>query len=220
MIPQALVDDLIRIGESGNPEVPSSVANQEAAWRQLMCGHDPWSKTGSDLPEPKLQALIRGLVLFSQASGWSGGSVSPVISLYAVYVERFPLSEPSLTRWVVANRRNDYEPFGTIRHGNAGTLEELREHQRAKSVQRASNLQREELRSEEAAQLRRLRESKDATHNLFNAVWRGDLGAVTALLGKGADWKKVVDASGSLIALAEASGKADVAAFLRSKGIT
>jgi hypothetical protein len=219
MIPRGIVDDLIRIGESGNAELPSSLTDPEIARQRLLCGHDPWLTTGRRLPEPRLQALIRGLVLFSQASGWSGGSVSPVIPLYAVYVWRFPLSEPSLTRWIVANRRNDYEPFGTTMHGNAERLSELREHQRARARKTTSNLQREELRRQEAARLRRLRESERATRNLANAVRRGDLGAVTALLAKGADWKKAVTSNGSLLALAEAAGRADVATYLRSKGV-
>ncbi len=52
--------------------------------------------------------------------------MSPVIQLYMVFVERFPEAEPDLNRWIVKNRRNSYEPFGSTLFDNAPTL---REHQ-------------------------------------------------------------------------------------------
>lgn len=70
---------------------------------------------GDILSEEDLQHLIRGLVKYSQAAGpsKSGGSASPVIPIYTVYAEKYPACEAELTSWIIRNRVNDYDPFGT-----------------------------------------------------------------------------------------------------------
>lgn len=184
-----------------------------------MCGDDPWLAASRSFDEPTLSAVIRGLVLYSMASGFSGGSASPVICLYADYRQRFPTHEPELTRWITHNRQNDYEPFGTTLHGDAHTWQEFQTHCVERAQKRATHLALEELRRQEAASLRQLSDADDATERLPSAVRRGDLAAVKALLAKGANWRRAGEASGSLISLAESNGREAVAAFLRAQGI-
>src|SRR5688500_18258051 len=129
MISSDLEHALKAPGKLGVPGVPELLADRERAWRLLMCGHEPWQSLGAKLSTVDLQNVIKGLVLFSQASGWSGGSVSPIIPLYGEYLSRQPIDEPQFTSWIVGHRRNEYEPFGTIVHGGARTLAEFHGHQ-------------------------------------------------------------------------------------------
>jgi hypothetical protein len=165
------------------------------------------------MSEPNLRNLIRGLVLYSRASKTSlGGSVSPVVSLYAGYIERFSEGEPALTGWVVDNRVNPYEPFGTISHRAARSQAEFF----SLAEKRAKAAQRKQADDHEA---RRVRESMKATARLANAVRRGDLKAVKVLIEKGADPKKALAQSGSLQQLAAENRRHTVLGFLRERGI-
>jgi len=213
--PARIIHALIEVGEAGVAAIPAVLADSDSAWRQLMCGDEPWLRTAECLDEFRLRALIRGLVLFGQASGWSGGSVSPVLPLYRAYIARFPGEEPAMTGWIVFNRVNDHEPFGTPAHGGARTLAEYGDY----LLERQREIQAEEDLKQEAHRMRLRRDADSATQNFANAVRRGDTLAVEALLAKGADWRRVTSASGSLVAIAEANNKPGMAAFLLSRGI-
>ncbi len=178
-----------------------------------------WEELGHVLNQNELKYLIRGIIHFSIAGGHSGGSVSPVIPLFRAYAERFPLHEPELCHWITENRKNDYEPFGTWDHGGARTLAEFHSHQVWKNRDRNKRIQVEMDRQKVFKETRIEREKAEATENLWNAVRRGDVTAVEALLAKGADWKSIVNEKGSLVELAHKNKNVAMIALLERYGI-
>ncbi len=68
----------------------------------------------------RLSDLIKGMLTFCKENHLhTGGSVSPIRWLYEFYRKNYPDSEPQLCEWIVRNRNNHYEPFGTICSNNA-----------------------------------------------------------------------------------------------------
>lgn len=212
-----VVAALISLGRTGVPDIPDCLADQQTAWYALVRPKEVWLKVAEVLSEDELRHLIHGLVLYSRARGRGvGGSVSPVIALYYDYIARFPGQEPALTAWVVDNRVNDYDPFGSACDEGARTYAEFLERQELRWREHQARLLQ---RQQDAARLKQMRDAEKATTNLAGAVRRGDLKAVMALLAKGADPSKAVADGGSLVALAEANGRTEVAAYLRSQGM-
>jgi hypothetical protein len=82
-------------------------------------GRDALVRMDRELSKDELDGLIRGLVRCGV-----GGSVSPAIPLFAFFARAYTHDEPSLTRWIVANRVNPYDPFGTVVCNDASSLEE------------------------------------------------------------------------------------------------
>jgi hypothetical protein len=213
--PQVL-DDLLQLGRSGKQRVPSSLEDKDVAWRNLVCANEPWRQIAKERTSEEVADLIRGLILYSRASGRQiGGSVSPVIGLYRILVDRAPSWEPNLTRWIVAYRTNPYEPFGTINDEGATTHAEYVERRQLRVVRARAN-ETDEVERQEAA--RKIRADR-ATQRVAGAVRRGDLLAVKALLEEGADLKNALPNGESLLELAEQNGRGSVAEFLRSLGI-
>ena len=171
------------------------------------------------LPEGELAALIRGVILVSQALRSTYGSGSPVIALYKAYRERFPESEPTLTRWIIEYRSNEYEPFGTVVNNSARSWEAFLTRTEADRMAAANEAALRLARDETARAERRAGEAVKATERLRNAVRRGDTAAVAALLTKGADWRRVVQEHGSLIAYAQECGRTDVVGVLQAHGV-
>lgn len=169
---------------------------------------------GENLSEEDLNHLIRALIKYSQLAGpsKSGGSASPVIPIYSEYVEKFPGSEAELTSWIIRNRINDYDPFGTIVHNDCPSykifLETWKQHKLYLAEQ-------EQKRNEEKL----ARWEIDATEKLPNAVRRGDIKAVKALLEKGGNPKEAMIKVGSLCKLANEHGRDQMQAYLKSVGI-
>ncbi len=178
-----------------------------------------WEVLGLGLAQDELNNLIRGIIYFSMAGGHSGGSVSPVIPLFRVYADRFPKQEPDLCYWITKNRKNDYEPFGTWNHGGARNMAEYRSHQLWKQADRNARIQQESDHQKVFKETRIEREKAAATENLWNAVRRGDVTAVEALLAKGADWRSVVNDKGSLLELAKNKGNQTLVALLEQNSI-
>lgn len=206
---------LHRAATSEAPVFAKPLDNKRTAWPLLMCGNEPWMNFGSRLARDDLEALIRGLVAYSRSTGWSGGSVSPVIALFRVHQERFPKCERSLADWILANRVNAYEPYGSARCGQARSraeyemcLEKLSQHAAAKQT---AERERRHAASRE--------KTGKATSRLRNAVRRGDIAAVDGLLLQGADWRAVIAAGGSLLELARENQREQMVAHLRSIGI-
>lgn len=183
----------------------------------LPYSRDLANELGGLLTHVELRSLIRGLIRYSREAGpsKSGGSASPVIPIYEVFVEKYPDEEPELTAWIVENRVNEYEPFGTIVHDNARNLEAY--HQRRVSRQQIAktNIEQDQARHQE--KLKRV--AIKATEDLPNAVKRGDIAAVEALLAKGADPKEATQTVGSLIELATHEGRDNMIEFLKARGI-
>lgn len=221
-VSHALVDQLSDLGGVGRVEVPANLQDRDEAWRLLMCGDEPWRRLGTKLLDDELRKVIMGLVLYSQASGWNGGSVSPVVVLYHEFLRREPVDEPQFTSWIVANRRNGYEPFGMLNHGGARTQSELVAYKQQQSNERAA--ERAQVAEKHTQDLMRQQNAAAAklvaaTDRLAPAVRRGDVKAVQALLGRGADWRRALPIGQSLLRLARAHGREAVAVFLEERGI-
>lgn len=212
-----IVRSLMALGRAGIAAIPRELADSEHAWHALMCGNEPWDELGRELSDAELGELIRGLVLYSQARlGGTDGSVSPVIVLYRRYVKRFPATEPALTAWIVDHRTNAYEPFGTMRHFEVRSLAEFQRRAAEAAVDKA---RRQQLQQETQQRQRQVQHSTVATARLAVAVRRGDLGAVQALLARGAEPTRALPSGQSLVALALEHGRQAVADYLKQLGI-
>jgi hypothetical protein len=212
------VGELIDLGASGIPGIPASlgVADEKLRHRfgkAILLGNEPWQRVAETLGESDLRELIRGLILCSQITRFSGGSVSPVIPLYWEYVRRFPADEPALTAWIADNRVNSSEPF----HGyeQARSLREYYALREARGTKREATQAAEAERQTIAAK----RKAEGATKKLAAAIRRGDLAAVRALLARGADWQTAQEQAGSLILLAESLGHTAISVLLREHGV-
>ena len=125
-ISMELIQELIQIAKDGIETIPPILHGKEKPLKIIECGNDPWKEAALKLDTKDLDRLIRGMVLFIRASFPSYySSVSPVIVLYGCYIKRNPINEPELTRWIVANRVNPYEPFGTVMYPTATTYDEF-----------------------------------------------------------------------------------------------
>jgi len=72
-----------------------------------------------------LYRLITGLIYFTRIFPSSGGgSVSPISTLLNIFASKDPKREPELTAWIVDNRTNRYDPWGTSRDSAARSLAE------------------------------------------------------------------------------------------------
>ncbi len=216
-----IVDELVQLGRSREDHVPPSLADEAVAWRTLVCGNEPWLQVAQERTLEEVADLIRGLILYSHASGRQiGGSVSPVIVLYRFLTEALPPWEPTLTNWIVTHRTNPYEPFGTLEDEGATSYSEYVERRWARVQRARANQAAESVRPQESLKARRARERGESTQRLAGAVRRGDLRAVQALLAKGAEITRVLPTGESLVTLAVKNGRDSVAAFLTSMEIT
>lgn len=214
---EELVAQLVGIAGQGAPAIPPMLEDAERAWAWLHEGGPRrWTDLASNLPEMQLELLIRGLVLYSRTGRPLGGSVSPAIFLFREFARRFPEPEAQLARWVVANRVNDYEPFGTTLCNDAPSMAEHQTRRLERDARRHLELQ---TREQEARAEKQQRDAEKATARLGNAVRRGDSKAVDALLRKGGDPTKALADGGSLIDLALKNDRLEVAELLRSRGI-
>jgi len=210
------VSQLIDLGRLGEDSVPPALADADTAWTILHRGRVAWDDLATRLSRDDLASLIRGLIHYNRASGPAalGGSVSPVIRLYSAHTSRFPEDEPSLTGWIVANRVNPYEPFGTMTCNDAPTFAAHLARRSARRAKSSENELLEAARQREAAGRRR----DVASTRLAAAVRRGDRSAVEALLAEGANPEKALNGA-SLVELAVANGRDAVAELLRERGI-
>jgi hypothetical protein len=180
----------------------------------IALGRQAADALGELLSCEEMQHLIRALVIHSTLVGLSksGGSASPVAPLCRTFAQLHPQSEPELFAWVVENRINTYEPFGTTTFAGATSLAMHNELRRdRKEYVTAEDEKRQES--------RRVREAEKATERLPNAVRRGDLSAVEALLKRGADILVASSKVGSLCQLARDNDRDAMVEYLIEKQI-
>ncbi len=213
-----LVAELIEIGRGDEDRLPASAPTGEAVWMSVAENHEALYVLAKALPIAELDLLIRGFVRASRANRSMGlGSVSPVVQLLRTLSWRDRSAEERLTPWILANRVNPYEPFGT--HVDVTTARTLAEFAdiKWKAAQLHAAALAERLAQEQAA--RDARRSDHATRQLWNAVRRGDLRAVKALLDLGAQPAAATRDGQSLRSVAIAFGRHAVAEYLRERGI-
>ena len=153
-ISDEILQELAHIGRKGVELVPPSLEDERIAWRNLVCGSDPWIEAASKIGYENLPHLIRGLILYCRASGRHiGGSVSPVIFLYEILIENEPDQEPNLTAWIVSNRTNPYEPFGTLNDEGATSYADYVARRKQRILKARTNEALEAARQTEVLQL-------------------------------------------------------------------
>jgi len=100
----------------------------------------------------ELYQLIKGLIYFTRIFPSSGGgSVSPISTLLDIFAEKDPEREPELTAWIIDNRTNRYDPWGTSRYSYARSLGERAAELRDQAHARDVNLANESARQGYAA---------------------------------------------------------------------
>jgi len=139
-------------------------------------------KNSQFVDEGDLLNLIKGIVYCQRCREHTLGSTSPVGRLYDRYLELHPEEDESLTQWIIDNRVNDYDPFGSSVRSTAVSSKEYKQADKVRRVIAAEN---------EANQHRGFRHSvkadmelKRIERNLPKAIERGDHAAVEAMTKK------------------------------------
>jgi hypothetical protein len=175
------------------------------------------SKLSETLSKAELRALIVGLVKFDVAHEGRAyaGSATPIAGLYYKFAELYPDDEQALTEWIVKNRANDYDPFGTI---VCNDVLSLGMHRAYFEGREAARKRRESYVSEWQSYqdgVRKDLKAIEGNKNLPGAIARGDISAVTALIKNGASLDSVEKSTGmSPIQLALTTHRGDMAVFL------
>lgn len=183
-IADSLVRQLLEIGKNedftciSTVMSPSEIEYHSQATRQLPVF---WKNIAARLEEAELLALIKAMTMAENIlPGWSSGSVSPVIWLYNCYHPANPMAKEHLTDWILARTQNPWVPFSN--HGARSLAE----------YQKITDRIRQEKKAVQVAEAKRqadavARRAAKATLDMFNAVRRGDMKAIKALIVKGAD---------------------------------
>jgi hypothetical protein len=155
-----------------------------------------------DLPTNDRHALIKAVAMYEDTVG-GVGSVTALQRLFLL------VNDPrgDLLDWVLQNSR----AFRYYYH-DARSLEEYKDICERIAARKAETLHREKGRELEAHE----RQATVATANLYNAVRRGDIKAVRALLAQGANPSATVAPDGrTLLALARGNNREDIAEALQ-----
>lgn len=180
-----VLDRLIEVGKTGDFDRLGLLFTEAEQLRHpsLAPDHETWLATVESLVVEDLIALIKSLTVGErQFNGWRTGSVSPVIRLFGKLSSHDSSRAEEIAGWVLSHTDNPYLPYGSNNHG-AKSVEEYRKYRLASRQKASARADAEEARKLEAKE----RKAQQATHNLFNAVRRGEVKAVVALLDKGAD---------------------------------
>jgi len=214
-IPPELIESLISLGRSGVPGLVQGIETHDDAHKALVRSW-PWSRLMSARSSDEIVDLIKGIVLLSRKLDAAiGGSVTPVVPLFNELRFRGAPGLNELSSWVLANRLNEYEPFG------GWTPEWVRDHDGYMAWQEVCSKRRQERRDSEIARAAVVegRRTAAATAKLANAVRRGDLLAVKALLAQGASPTEALPDGGSLQAFAASHAQFRMVDLLRELGV-
>lgn len=202
MKPEKFAELLILAGQLGQPSNVNSLPGVGVRSRVIFhsAGISKITDQISQMPRQDQEALIRGLALYEDSIG-GVGSPTPLQRLFHMLDE--PIDE--VFDWVV-NNTTSYDYFTA----GAKSWQEMLARERAAAERRAINLAKEHERQEKA----KIRRAEVATGNLFNAVRRGDVAAVKALLAKGANPEIKTPDGEQLQVYAESIGQAEISALL------
>jgi len=204
----ALIDDLLEIGRAGDfraaKKLPGAGVHSQVV---LASSHfrDGFVDKVAALPLDDRIALAKALAVYEDSVGGIGSvtAVQHVMRLFGDAVEQGYetfrwITENTRSLWYYADRATDFiEPAV------------------AASRRAAAQADNEERNFELAAQAR-ARRAERATQNLYNAVRRGDIKAVQALLATGASPTASTPTGESLISFARAAGRETIAAQLEA----
>lgn len=176
---------------------------QEAVIHFAGSGLHQVLKFCKDLPRDDRRAFIMAVAKYED----SVGGIGSVTTLHRL----LPLAEDpkaELLDWILQNT-NSYWYYAN----GARSLEQLQAFRKDIATRKNATMQRESERYEEA----RVRRATAATESLYNAVRRGDVKAVRALLAKGADPSATAAPDGrSLLSLAQDNNHGDIVAELQN----
>lgn len=178
-----------------------------------------WRHACESLSEVELVELIKGIILWGRSNRkGNGGSASPVIPLYEIFHRKFPESEPLLGKWIIENRKNPYDPFGTICCSSSSSWAEFKDCMEARAVDRENR----KAQNQENIRVIKLRkneiEREKYLRHLPKAIARGDLPAVKAITEKESSEGIMGPDGESLSEYASSLGQVAVASYLDSIG--
>ena len=153
------------------------------------------------LPQVEREAFVRGVALYENTVGGLG-SVTSLKRLIPLLGQ----AQDAEVDWILRNTRS----YWYYSHG-ATSLAELNSLERARAHRASESLSREA----EREQLAKAHKAKAATVRLYNAVRRGDVKAVRALLALGADPTVPTPDGSTLLSLALDKQRQDIAAELQ-----
>ena len=168
-----VIESLQDLGRNGSINYDGKLPDKETARKGTHVGK---VMIGSMQKEP-LGALIRGMVLFWKRTNTFNGSVSLLHRYYIQYVTRFPEDDHGMTQWILENRDNEYDPFGTIVESDASSYQEFLQIKRVKAEMSKQHIALNEV----AHRARLQRDLKKIEVNLPKAIARNDGAAVAAM---------------------------------------
>jgi hypothetical protein len=162
MISSNVLQPLIAIGKSGDPDDTMTAAHLEAIgsfdWINREASSS-WAEITREMPIDDMVALVKGLVLAEDYHRWIGGSVAAAIWVFRELVMRNPALADDVANWILPRTSNPWVPFGSQNHG-ARSVDEYSTVQQRRSECILAGLA-EERASEHRAQMERLsRESQ------------------------------------------------------------
>jgi dTDP-4-dehydrorhamnose reductase len=202
-----LLRELVAIGKSGEfSKIPlvAELQDHSSVLRLADVHHDQLIAFAMSQPLADQIALVKSIAVVENQIGGLG-SVTNLERLLALVLD----PERKLLDWILRNTKSySYYSF------DACSIEEYDAACRRKAERATEGIRRDEARQ---AQDRKLI-SETATKNLFNAVRRGDLKAVRALVQKVADVNLLTPDGSSLVSLATSKGYDAIATELRNAG--
>ncbi len=124
-----IIDDLIEYGKSNtfNSDTLVNFSKQYRGKVAPVMSPDYWLDIARSLHSAeRLTFLIKGMLSFYNTNQiHTGGSVSPIRWLYQYVREAYSEHEPKICEWIVKNRNNKYEPFGSIYSNTALSWKEF-----------------------------------------------------------------------------------------------
>ena len=203
-----LIDALLEVGRAGDlqsaTELPGAGVHSQVVLAS-SCFRGAVVDKVAALPVEDRVALAKALAVYENSVGGIGSvtALQHVMCLFGDAVERgyetFSwISENTRSLWYYADRAVDFiEPD-------------------VAAVRRAAARAENERRNYELAAPERARRAERATENLYNAVRRGDIKAVQALLGRGANPTAMTPTGELLISYARDSSREDIAVQLEA----
>ena len=204
-----LIDAMLEIGRTGDLQAAQKLPGA-GDHRQVVAFSSEFpgaviAKKIASLPVDDRVALAKALAVYEDSVGGIGSvtAIQHVIRLFSDDVERGYetfrwITENTRSLWYYAHRAVDFiEPhLAEVRRATARAETERRNYERAAPA--------------------RARRAERATENLYNAVRRGDIKAVDALLAQGANPEALTPSGELLISYARSSGREGIAAQLEA----
>ena len=184
------VEALIELGKTGKFNQVRLDSSRDTQ-KKLMATRELWDLISNSLPEEELCHIIKGFVLYDKVlaknSYGLGGSIAPATILCKRYSLRFSEKEEDLMSGVVDNRVNPYLPFGSMFYNNYKSFREYNKSERLRDAERRKRVIIESRLQQERKKAKKQKDLVDAKKNLPDAVRRGDIKAVIAIVEKGID---------------------------------